>query len=120
MFENRATEQEMIVAPSTGAQWEYARRQQNSVPAKLWNLKPFFLKDPYTSSYSSSSIEYSINICIFNAFSNAPDPGWMNTLMRFAEFDVDVIVASHNGNALDPLETGNKESLNKQIQFLQV
>jgi len=46
-------------------------------------------------------------------------PGWMNTLMRFAEFDVDVIVASHNGNALDPLETGNKESLNKQLQFLQ-
>ena len=59
-------------------------------------------------------------VCIFYAFSNAPNPGWMNTLMRFAEFDVDVIVASHNGNALDPLETGNKESLNKQLQFLQV
>ena len=47
-------------------------------------------------------------------------PGWMNTLEKYAEFDVDTIVSSHNGNIFDPLETGNKESLNKQLQFLQV
>ena len=57
MIENKATKQELIMAPSTGAQWEYVRRQQSF---EILNL--FFLKDPYTSSYSSSSIEYSINI----------------------------------------------------------
>ena len=46
--------------------------------------------------------------------------GWMNTLEKYAEFDVDTIVSSHNGNIFDPLETGNKESLLKQLQFLKV
>ena len=57
------------------------------------------------------------------AFFFAPDfniPGWMNTLEKFLEFDVDTIVFSHNGNREDPLETGTQESVRFQLQYLKV
>ena len=47
-------------------------------------------------------------------------PGWINTLEKYLEFDVDTIVYAHNGNIFDPLETGTKETIKFQLQFLKV
>lgn len=57
------------------------------------------------------------------AFFFMPDfniPGWMNTLEKYLQYDVDTIVFSHNGNYEDPLETGNQESVRFALKYLQV
>jgi len=44
-------------------------------------------------------------------------PGLLNTLEKITEYEVDTIVFAHNGNYLDPLETGDKDTVRFAIQY---
>ena len=46
--------------------------------------------------------------------------GLLSTLERFMEYEVDIIVFAHNGNYLDPLETGDQDTVRFVIQYYKV
>ena len=46
--------------------------------------------------------------------------GLLYTLEKITEYEVNTIVFAHNGNYLDPLETGNKETVRFAIQYYKV
>ena len=45
-------------------------------------------------------------------------PGLLHTLDAFSQFEVDTIIFAHNGNYLDPLETGDQDTVRFQIQYI--
>ena len=47
-------------------------------------------------------------------------PGLLNTLEKITKYEVDTIVFAHNGNYLDPLETGDKDTVRFAIQYYKV
>ena len=46
--------------------------------------------------------------------------GLLNTLEKITEYKMDTIVFAHNGNYLNPLETGDKDTVRFAIQYYKV
>ena len=87
--------------------------QKSKVPCncKLSNLSSFRFKVGYIADLvSPKAVGYQF----------LPDfhiSGLLNTLEKITEYEVDTIVFAHNGNYLDPLETGNKDTVRFAIQY---